>query len=80
MKRNKEAFLLNRILTQVSPGKHVKHTSWCANHYVWGLSLELLYFIAEIGPANAGMARCSHVVTQSQNDFLDLMRGGKQLV
>lgn len=62
------------LLTQVSPGKHVEHTSWCANHYVRGLSLELLYFATEIGPSDAGMASCPHVVTQSQNDLLDLVR------
>lgn len=64
----------------MSPVEHVKHTSWCAHHYVWGLSLKLLYFVAETGPANAGVACCPHVVTQSKNDFLDLMRedGSKQ--
>lgn len=56
------------------PCKHVKHTSWCAHHYVWGLRLELLYFITEIGPANTGVACCSHVVTQSKNYLLDLRR------
>lgn len=61
------------IFTQMSPGKHVEHTSWCAHYYMWGLSLELLYFVAEVGPTNAGMACCPHVVTQSQNDFLDLV-------
>lgn len=61
----------------MSPGKHVKDTSWCANHYVWSFSLELMYFVADIGPTNAGMACCSHVVTQSQNNFLDLRRGDK---
>lgn len=59
----------------MSPGKHVKHTSWCAHHYVRSLSLELLDFTTEIGPSNAGMAGRPHVVTQSQNDLLDLIRG-----
>lgn len=59
----------------MSPGKHVKDTSWCANHYVWSFSLELMYFVADIGPTDAGMACCSHVVTQSQNNFLDLKEG-----
>ena len=59
----------------MSPVKHVVHTSWCAHHYVRGLSLELLYFTTEIGPSNAGMAGCPHVVTQSQNYLLDLIRG-----
>lgn len=66
------------ILTQICPAKHVKHTSWCAHHYVRGLSLELLYFSTETGSANAGMAACPHVVTQGQNDLLDLMRGEGQ--
>lgn len=66
------------ILTQICPAKHVKHTSWCAHHYVRGLSLELLYFGTETGSANAGMAACPHVVTQGQNDLLDLMRGEEQ--
>lgn len=66
------------ILTQICPAKHVKHTSWCAHHYVWGLSLELLYFGTETGSTNAGMAACPHVVTQGQNDLLDLTRGEEQ--
>lgn len=61
-------------LTQVSPVKHVIHTSWCAHHYVRSLCLKLLYFATEIGSANAGMAGCPHVVTQSQNYLLDLIR------
>lgn len=65
------------VLTQVSPGKHVKHTSRCAHHYVRGLSLELLDLATEIGPSDAGMAGCPHVVTQSQNDLLDLIRGDR---
>lgn len=71
-----KALLLNRtvILTQMSPVKHVIHTSWCAHHYVRGLSLELLYFATEIGPSDAGMAGCSHVVTKSQNYLLDLIK------
>lgn len=56
----------------MSPVEHVVYTSWCAHHYVRGLSLELLYFTTEIGPSDAGMAGCSHVVSQSQNYFLDL--------
>lgn len=58
----------------MSPREHVEHTSWCAHHYVWSLSLEFLYFITKIGPANAGMACCPHVVTESEDDFLDLWR------
>lgn len=56
------------------PGEHVEHTSRCAHNYVWSLSLEFLYFITKIGPANAGMACCPHVVTESEDDFLDLRR------
>lgn len=66
------------LLTQVSSAKHVEYTSRCAHHYVGGLSLELLYFTTEIGPSNAGMAGCPHVVTQSQNDLLDLMKGDRR--
>lgn len=47
----------------MAPGEHVEHTSWRAHHYVWGLRLELLYFITKIGPANAGMTCRPHVVT-----------------
>lgn len=63
------------ILTQVCSAKHVIHTSWCAYHYVRGLSLELLYFATEVCSPDAGMAGRPHVVTQSQNDLLDLMSG-----
>ena len=58
----------------MSPVQHVVNSSWCAHHYVRGLSLELLYFATEIGPSDAGMAGCPHVVTQSQNYLLDLIR------
>ena len=58
----------------MSPVKHVEHTPWCAHHYVRGLRRELLYLATEIGPSDASMAGCPHVVTQSQNYFLNLMR------
>lgn len=61
-------------LTQVSPVKHVIHTSWCAHHYVRGLCLKLLYFATEIGSTNASMAGCSHIVSKSKNYFLDLIK------
>lgn len=59
----------------MSPVQHVVHTSWCAHHYVRGLGLQLLYFATEIGSSDTGMAGCTHVVTQSQNYLLDLIRG-----
>lgn len=55
--------------------QHVKHTPWCAHHYVRSFSFELLYFCTEVSTPNAGIAACSHVVTQSQDDLLDLLSG-----
>lgn len=59
----------------MSPVKHVIHSSWCAHHYVRGLSLELLDFATEVSPPNAGMTGCAHVVAQGKNYLLDLIRG-----
>lgn len=56
------------------PGEHVEHTSRRAHHYVRSLSLEFLYFVTEIGPADAGVACRPHVVAQSEDDLLDLRR------
>lgn len=61
------------VRTQMSPVQHVKHTARCAHHYVRGFSLKLLNFTTEVGSSNTGVTRCSHVVTQSQDDLLDLM-------
>lgn len=61
----------------MSTVQHVKHTTWCANHNMRSLSLELLYFTPEICPSDACMTGCTHVVPQSQNNLLDLMSGNR---
>lgn len=66
----------------MSPRKHVEHTSWSAYDYMGSSCREFVDFGADISPANAGMAGRLHVVTQRQNNLLDLQRGdgGKQAV
>lgn len=66
----------------MSPGEHVVHTSWCAYDYMGSSCREFVNFRADISPANAGMAGSLHVVTQRQNNLLDLQRRdeGKQAV
>lgn len=63
---------LHSLLTQVSPVQHVKHTAWRANNDVWSLRLEFLHFVPHVGASNAGMARSTHVVTQGQDNLLNL--------
>lgn len=63
---------LHSLLTQISPVQHVKHTAWRANDDVWSLRLEFLHFIPHVGASNAGMARSTHVVTQGQDNLLNL--------
>lgn len=58
----------------MSPGEHVIHTTWRAYNYMRGSSRKLMDFMTDIGPANAGMACCLHVVTQRQNNLLDLKK------
>lgn len=60
------------LLTQIPPVQHVKHTSWRANDDVGSLRLEFLHFVPHVGASNAGMARSAHVVTQSQDNLLNL--------
>lgn len=71
-----------RVLTQMSPREHVVHTSWCAYYYMGSSCREFGNFRADISPANAGMAGSLHVVTQRENNLLDLQRrnGDKQVV
>lgn len=57
----------------MSPVEHVVHATRCAYNYVRSLSLELLYFTTKVGPSDAGMAGCPHVVAQGENYFLDLL-------
>ena len=61
-----------RSLTKVSAVHHVEDTAGGPYHYVISLRLEFLHLIAYICTTNAGMTGGPHVVTQSQNDFLDL--------
>lgn len=68
------------LLTQIPPVQHVKHTSWRANDDVRSLRLEFLHFVPHVGAANAGMARSTHVVTQGQDDLLNLESRQKQMV
>lgn len=70
---------LHSPLTQVSPVQHVKHTAWRANDDVWSLRLEFLHFVPHVGASNAGMARSAHVVTQGQDDLLNLESREKQI-
>lgn len=70
---------LHSLLTQVSPVQHVKHTAWRANDDVRSLRLEFLHFVPHIGASNAGMARSAHVVTQGQDDLLNLESREKQI-
>lgn len=62
------------LLTQMPPVEHVVHAAWSTHHYVRGLGLEFLNFTAEVSASDAGVAGRPHVVTQSQNDLLDLRR------
>lgn len=45
-----------------------------------GLSLQLGDLVTDVGPSNTGMAGGSHVVTQGQDDLLDLLRGGGDII
>lgn len=76
------ALQFSRVLTQMSPGEHVIHTPWCAYNYMGSACRELVNFRADISPTDAGVAACLHVVTQRQNNLLDLQREdrGKQAV
>lgn len=61
----------------MSPVEHVIHAARRAHNYVGGLGLKLLDLAAEIGPSDAGVASGPHVVTEGQDDFLNLKSGQK---
>lgn len=62
-------------LTQIPPVEHIKDTTRGSDYYVRSLCLQFLHLISDIGAPDASMAGGTHVVTQSQNHFLNLGEG-----
>ncbi len=60
------------VLTEELSIKHVVDATWGSHYNMWCLCLQLLDLIAHIGPTDAGMACRTHIVSKSQNHFLDL--------
>lgn len=57
--------------TQCPPSDHVKDTTRCTRDNMLA-KIELADVFAQVGSTNASMALDIHVVTESQNDLLDL--------
>lgn len=60
-------------LTQVFAVEHIEDAARGPHHYVRSLRLELLDLTTDVGPTDAGVAGCLHVVPQGQDHLLDLM-------
>lgn len=65
------------VLTEELSIKHVVDATWGSYNNMRCLCLQLLDLIAHIGPTNTGVACCTHVVSKSQNHFLDLYKQRK---
>ena len=73
MKHFEHTVLTRSELTEVASMSNTR--PGVPTHVVRTPRLQLLDLSTEIGPTDACMTGCTHVVTQSQNDFLDLLRG-----
>ena len=67
-----EAEHLDVVGAESTTVDHVEYTTGCADDDV-GTLLELSHILANVGPANAGVALDLEVVTEGDDDFLDLL-------
>jgi len=63
---------LDVVGPQCTTVDHVKYTAWCTNDDLDTL-LELGHILTDIGATNTGMAFDVHIVSESDDDLLDLL-------
>ena len=59
--------------SQVASSNHVECTTRCTDDYML-TKVKFADILANVGATNADVSLDVHVVTQSENDFLDLLR------